>query len=212
MLMYLLFILAAVIAYLAGGVNGAIILSKLVYGKDIRDYGSNNPGFTNFKRVFGLNAATVGVFLIDILKAVIPVLTFGLIFAHNYDMWQVAVQLTGFFCMLGHAFPVWYGFKGGKAFLTGAAVIFFVDWRVGLIACAVFLALLFGVKYMSLASITAAFISPVCLVIFGTEHWTVILFAVLSSALIIARHHANISRLLHHTEKKFSLFSKEKQQ
>ena len=124
MIMSVSLLIIAVVSYLLGGVNGAIIMSRLVYHEDIRKSGSNNPGFTNFKRVYGLNAAAWSVMLIDILKTALPVFLSAVYMGVMYDdMWQFGAQFAGLFCMLGHCFPVWYGFKGGKAFIAGFAKI-----------------------------------------------------------------------------------------
>lgn len=205
---YVWLILAAVSAYLLGGVNSAILLSVGVYRKDIRSEGSGNPGFTNFKRVFGWRYAWL-VMVCDLLKAAIPVLVFALIFQANYGMWQFGAAFTGLFAMLGHCYPVWYRFQGGKAFLTGVSTIFFVDWRVGLCSVALFLVLLFVVKYMSLASVCQAASCPILLIVFGAPV-QVCLLSICSALLVIWRHRPNLVRLCKGTEKKFSLFGKSK--
>lgn len=205
--MYLLLGLSAVISYLCGGINAAIILSKAIYRKDIRDYGSKNPGFTNFKRVFGSRVAWF-VFVLDLAKTALPVLVSALLFRRFFDMWQFGAAFSGFFAMLGHAFPIYYGFKGGKAFTAGAAAVWFVDWRMGLIAAAIFLGLLFTVHYMSLASITAALVCPVSLALLSPASGWSLLFCTLSALLLILRHRANIVRLLRRQESKTYLFRK----
>lgn len=195
----------AVISYLLGGVNGAIIMSQLVYHEDIRKSGSNNPGFTNFKRVYGNNAVTWSVMLIDILKTAVPVFAAAVYMSMVYDMWQFGAQFAGLFCMLGHCFPVWYGFKGGKAFIAGFATIWFVDWRMTLIAMAIFFTVLFVGKYMSVASCTAALTCPIALFYLGSSNVWVEVLAVAAAALIIVRHYPNFIKLIHGTESKFSL-------
>lgn len=215
-LFYLLLAAYAVGSYLLGGVNGAILMSGLVYHEDIRTKGSGNPGFTNFKRVYGMNAATVAAMSIDVLKAVIPALSAAILFRYvsggdGWLYWQLGAAYAGLFCMLGHAFPLWYGFKGGKAFLTFATTIWFIDWRMALIVMGLFLILLTTVRYMSLASMTAAFTCPVVILIFtltGQSSWYTLALTVCYAILIIARHHANISRLLHGTESRFSFGTK----
>lgn len=206
----LLFVIAAVSAYLICGLNPAIALSRAIYHEDIREKGSKNPGFTNFKRVYG-NTAWI-VFVLDVLKSVLPCVVFGILFGKLFDMRQIGVAFTGFFAILGHSFPVWYRFKGGKGFLCAATAIFLIDWRVGLICAAVFVILLFTVKFMSLSSISAAFVAPIALAIIGFDEpkpW-VLVCCIVSAALVIARHHENIKRLISGTEKKFSLFGKKK--
>ena len=208
-MIYLLFILSAAVAYLLCGINPAIILSKAVYRSDIRNEGSGNPGFTNFKRAFGWKLAWL-VLLLDILKSVLPCAISGLLFAQFYGMWQIGVAYTGFFSMLGHAYPVWYKFSGGKAFLVGAGVIWLVDWRVGAIATLVFAFFLFVIKYMSLASIVAALVCPVAMAFLGFSHISVILFCIAGSALVVWRHRSNIVRLIAGTESKFHFVNKDR--
>ncbi len=200
--MVLLFLLAGVSAYLISGLNPAIILSKLIYHDDIRLKGSKNPGFTNFKRVYGSHCAWY-VFVLDILKSVLPCIIFAWLFEHFYGHWQLGAAYTGLFSMIGHIFPVWYGFKGGKGFLVEVGAVYVIDWRAGLIATAVFLILLFTLKYMSLSSICFALVSPIAYAILGPDHWLALVFLVICSILLIARHHANIGRLMKGTESKF---------
>lgn len=202
------FILSAVVSYLVGGVNGAIILSKLVYKQDIREHGSNNPGFTNFKRVYGNNLISWSVLLIDVLKTALPVFITALVFKKLDDAWQLGAAYSGLFCMIGHCFPVWYGFKGGKAFIAGFATTWFVDWRMALIAVAVFFIVLGACRFMSAASCSGALTCPIALLILGpSSAWVEIIVAV-SALLIIVRHYPNFIKLKNGTESKFSLSSK----
>ncbi len=202
--------LSALVAYLLGGINGAIILSRVVYHEDIRTKGSGNPGFTNFKRIHGFGPATFAVMSIDIFKTIIPVLTVKLLAEYFYGAGQFGAALTLLCCMLGHVFPVWYRFKGGKAVLAYLSGIWFVDWRMGLICFGIFLILLFTVKYMSLASMTFAFTAPIVLLLLGNRDWRVIVLTAILALLVIVRHKDNIVRLVKGTESKFSLFSKKK--
>ncbi len=208
-----IFPIAAIAAYLISGVNPAILLSKLIYHQDIRTVGSKNPGFTNFKRVYGWKFAWL-VLLVDVTKSVIPCLGFGLAFRAigvlESGSFQLGAAFTGLFAMIGHAYPVWYRFKGGKAFLVAAAAIWFVDWHVGLIASGIFLLLLFTVQIMSISSICAAVSCPITLACFGFSHIVVLICCVLSVLLLIWRHKANIVRLAHGEEPKFRLFGKAK--
>ena len=208
MIMGGILLVIALLSYVMGGVNGAIIMSKLIYHEDIRKSGSNNPGVTNFKRVYGLNAAAWSVLLIDILKTALPVFLSAVYMSFEYDMWQFGAQFSGLFCMFGHCFPVWYGFKGGKAFIAGFATIWFVDWRMTLIAMAIFFLLLFTLKYMSVASCTAALSCPISLFYLGYSNAWVEVLAVAAAALVIVRHYPNFVKLIHGTESKFSLSSK----
>ena len=202
-----LFVIAAVTAFLFSGVNPAIILSRLIYHRDIREEGSKNPGFTNFRRVFG-NRYAWFVFILDILKSVVFCAVFGALFGRHYGHYQLGVAFTGFFAMLGHCFPVWYHLKGGKGFLVYVGMIWMVDWRVGLAATVIFLLVLFTIKYMSLASMILAAVSPVFLIIAGADSNMVIFLCALSSVLMIFRHRANIVRLARHEESRFTVRKK----
>ena len=198
----------AALAYLLGGVNGAIILSRLVYGEDIRTLGSKNPGFTNFKRLHGFAPATFGVMAIDICKTILPVLIARLVMQHTYGAGQLAAAAALLGCMLGHAFPVWYNFKGGKAVMTFLAGVWFVDWRAGLICFGIFLVILFTIRYMSVASMSFAVLFPVALFAIGCRNPITLVIMALAGILVVLRHHQNISRLKAGTESKFYLKKK----
>lgn len=198
---------AAVIPYLVCGLNPAIVMSKLIYHQDIRELGSKNPGFTNFKRVFGGKYAWF-VFLLDILKSFVVCLAAAYAFSAVGLTFQFGAAYSGLFAMLGHCYPVWYSFKGGKAFLVAVGSVWLVDWRTALIAAVIMLILLFTVKYMSLSVICAAISCPVTLLMFGAP-LSVEVFCLLSVGLLVWRHKENIKRLANGTEPKFSLKSKQ---
>lgn len=126
----ILFAVSAVIAYLIGGINPAILLSKAIYHQDIRQCGSGNPGFTNFKRVYGSKWAWF-VFALDLGKSALLAAVCAALFGHYAGMRQLGAAWAGFFAMLGHVFPVWYCLKGGKGFLVGAAAIFLLTGGPG---------------------------------------------------------------------------------
>lgn len=222
--------IAAVVSYLVAGVNPSILLSKLIYKEDIRTVGSKNPGFTNFKRLYGWKFAWL-VLLIDISKAFLPCLVFGLAFravgvlnpadytnpsalSFTGNNFQLGAAFAGIFAMLGHAYPVWYRFRGGKAFLVGATAVWFIDWRVGLICAGVFLFLLFTVQIMSISSMSAGVTCPfaVALVPHACAHPVVIVCCVLAAILLVWRHKPNIIRLMRGEESKFKLFGKTKEE
>ena len=143
--------------------------------------------------------------LSDIIKAVIPVSIAMIIFGKLYGMGQFGAGFTGLFAMLGHCFPIWYGFKGGKAFMTGFGTIWFVDWRMALIAMAVFLILLGLIRYMSVASCISSVTCPVVLALLGAESIVVIIISAVSALLVVFRHKENFKKLLQGTESKFTL-------
>ncbi len=199
----LLLIVCAACSYLVGGVNPAIVLSTLIYHQDIRTLGSKNPGFTNFKRVYG-NRYAWFVFALDILKAVILCVLFCPLFELCEKTYAFGAAYTGLYAMLGHAFPIWYRFKGGKGFLVGAAAIWFIDWRAALIVFAVWGLLLAATKYMSLSVICAATACPFVLALLGNPVDVCALCAA-ACVLLIVRHRENIVRLLNKTESRFHL-------
>ncbi|MDR1065671.1 MAG: glycerol-3-phosphate acyltransferase, partial [Oscillospiraceae bacterium] len=133
-------IAAAALTYVIGSVNGAIIASKYLYRRDIRELGSGNPGLTNFHRVFGTRGALLMI-VIDVAKTLGPVLLGGWMFsllgqsAPEYAKygWLYGRIYAGFFVMLGHSFPVFYGFKGGRAVLAVGILLFSLDWRVSVL-------------------------------------------------------------------------------
>ena len=201
-----IWIIAAVVGWLVGGVNLAITLSKAIYHEDIRRVGSGNPGFTNFKRVYG-NKYAWFVFAFDLLKGAIACLPFALWFrALGFDF-QLGAAYTGLFVMLGHSFPAQYKFKGGKGFLVLLSELFILDWRAGLIAFGVMTALLLTVKYMSLATMCALAVGAACLFVFGCNIPAAAIFSVCVVFMVI-RHKENIRRLIKGTESKFHLGSK----
>ena len=207
-MLYLNCLAFAAFAYLLGGINGAIILSRLVYREDIRQLGSKNPGFTNFKRLHGFAPATFGVMAIDICKTILPVLSARLVMGHFYNAAQLGAAAALLGCMLGHAFPVWYDFKGGKAVMTFLAGVWFVDWRAGLICFAIFVIILFTIRFMSVASMSFAVLFPIVLFILGCRNPATLVIMAVAGILVVARHHQNISRLKAGTESKFYLKKK----
>lgn len=199
----LLLFVGGIITYLISGANPAIVISLLVYKKDIREFGSGNPGFTNFTRAFGMKWGIV-VLLLDLFKAAVCIaaVSCAYCFAAHGDF-RFAAAVTGCAALLGHAFPVWYGFVGGKGFLVYMSTIWFVDWRAGLAATLVLLVLIFTVKYMSLSTMACILAS---LVVLAVTKCDVVVFILMSLqvAFIILRHRENIVRLAKGTERKFN--------
>jgi len=201
----LLYILSALTAYLVAGWNPAITFSKAIYKKDIRECGSGNPGFTNFKRSFG-NRWAWFVLLLDLFKAAVVVGISAMLFEQYFGMYQLGAAYTGLFALLGHAFPIWYGFKGGKGFLVSLSTVLVLDWRVGLIATLIMVVLLLTTKYMSLSTVTAMLLCPVFLLLFGTPIKAVLIITAIVLFVAI-RHKENFKRLIAGTESKFSVKS-----
>ena len=193
----------AVVSYLVCGLNPAIILSMRIYGEDIRTKGSGNAGFSNFKRTYGSKYAW-WVFALDLAKsALLPVLS-GLAFMFTGLGWINGVWFSGIFCLLGHAWPVWYGFHGGKGFLTVLALAFVLDWRCGLLAFAVMAVLLLTVKIMSVSTLSGLAAAAVMLWFLCPSLPARIAFTA-CVLFVWIRHHENIARLFKGQERKFSL-------
>ncbi|MGM9650499.1 MAG: glycerol-3-phosphate acyltransferase [Faecousia sp.] len=201
----LLYISGAVCAYLVAGWNPAITFSKRIYKKDIRTCGSGNPGFTNFRRTFG-NKWAWWVLALDLCKAALVVALFANLFARYLGCYQLGAAYTGLFALLGHAFPVWYRFKGGKGFLVCLSTMWVVDWRVGLFATVLMVVLLLTVKYMSVATVTALLTCPVMLLLLKAPVSVVLLCAV-SAGFVAVRHAENFKRLRSGTEPRFTVKS-----
>ena len=201
----LIYIMSAVVSYLVAGWNPAITFSKVIYKRDIRECGSGNPGFTNFKRTFG-NRWAWWVFALDLSKAAVVVAVFAHLFELCFGLYQFGAAYTGVFAMLGHAFPVWYDFKGGKGFLVSLSTVWVLDWRVGLIATLFLVGLLLTTKYMSLSTVVAMLSCPIFLVVFGAPTNSVLIITAIVIFMTI-RHKENFRRLKAGTESKFTFKS-----
>ena len=194
---------AALPAYMLGSVNGAIITSKYLYRKDIRNYGSGNPGLTNFYRVFGKGGALL-VVAIDVFKTVAPVLFGGWLLGRYFDMTLLGRTATGFFVMMGHCYPLYYRFEGGKGVMAVGTILFIVDWRIALISWGMFIIMTAVTRYVSLAAILGIIAYPVSQHFLKLGGLWELCAAVACTILLIARHHANIGRLIRKEESKFS--------
>ena len=202
----------AVIAYLCGCFNGAVIVSKYILRDDVRTHGSGNAGLTNFYRTFG-GSLTFVVILTDVLKAVVAVsvgiwLAGGLSPAFwNGDLIIYGKFWAGLFCLLGHMFPCMFGFKGGKGVLSGGTIAIMVDWRVALVVWGGFLLLVLLTRYVSLGSVWAGGSFPFAVWFVYQDIWLAVLGACMGW-LLVYMHRANIKRLLTGTESKFSFRKK----
>ena len=205
--MILSVILAAVIAYLLGNLNGAVVISRLVAHEDVRTKGSGNAGLTNFTRNYGA-ATSVFVILIDVGKAVAACLIGGLLlkrFGHYTD----GIALGGLFVILGHDFPALLGFKGGKGILSGVTVALMMDWRIGLLVFGIFLAAYLLTKYVSLGSVLSSGSYGFFYAwIHWGEGWFPIAVGLFLSCLIVWMHRSNTVRLVKGEERKTNLFGK----
>lgn len=184
-----------IIAYLLGSINSSILVSRLYANIDIREHGSGNAGATNTLRTLGKTAAAIVLFC-DVLKGIISVII------GRYLTGQDGAMIAGIFAVLGHNYPVLFGFKGGKGILTSIAVVFMIDWKVGIIVLGVALSIMAVTRYVSLGSIIGAIIYPIIIIITNHENYKYILFALCLAVLAVYRHRANIRCLLEGTESK----------
>ena len=206
-LICLAFLVTILTAYLLGSINFAIIISKVKYKEDIRTFGSKNAGMTNMMRTYGKSAAAFTI-TGDILKAVIACIIGYLLIG------QLGAFSAGLFCMVGHVFPMYYGFKGGKGVVTAFTTACMTDPPAFLIIFVLFIVMVLIWRYISLGSITCFGLYPLVLAFTSRiahainpelpEVSPFIIFAVLMSALIIAKHWTNIQRLRNGTESKFT--------
>lgn len=188
-------ILLAVSAYLLGSVNFSIVISKGKSRGDIRNLGSGNAGATNMARIYGMASGVVTLGL-DLCKALVTT-TVG-----SHLLGDVGIAVAGLSCMIGHCFPIYYHFKGGKGISVGVGLAIAIDWRV-LLACAVaFFAAALVSKKVSLGSVCAAVAIAVSSVIFAVGTPKIIL-AVCAMTLALFQHRGNIRRLLDGTEPDF---------
>lgn len=208
MLITLMLALTAIIGYLMGSINGSIIVSRFVFGSDVRRQGSGNAGLTNFYRTYGITGIA-GVIAIDVFKGVIGTLIGGLLLnlaapAGFEEEFTSVGRLVATFCLiLGHVFPIFYGFKGGKGVLTGVSCAAVVDYRAAIIALLIFAVIVIATRYVSLGSILGTVSVPVTLLANGFSGLCLILTCA-SVAIIVAKHAGNIDRMIKHKEPKIT--------
>lgn len=208
MLTPVLLVLIAVAAYALGSVNGSIIVSRYLFHSDVRTMGSGNAGLTNFYRNYGPKGIA-GVLGIDIAKGVLAALIGGLVFplatgdeALKPEYVDIGRLFATFCLILGHVFPVFYGFRGGKGILCGVSAVFIVDYNAGVIALVVFVLAFLLTRYVSLGSVLGTISVPVTLLAKGFSGLCLIL-ACLSVLLVIMKHGENIVRIIRHKEPRF---------
>ena len=207
------YIIVAVIAYLIGSINFSVLISKKMAGFDVREKGSGNAGTTNMLRSVGKKAAVITL-VCDILKGVVSIVIAIIVgnIAKNLDR-ELLLQIAGIAVVLGHTFPVFFGFKGGKGVATSLGVLLMSNWQIGLI-CLVFAIVLMALTRMvSLGSCAAAVLFPV-LTLFINQHYTVLtdgkngrvyfVYSVILAIIVLYNHRSNIKRILNGTENKLS--------
>ena len=201
-------VVMVIIAYLIGSINFSVILSKKMAGFDVREKGSGNAGTTNMLRSVGKKAAAITL-VCDVLKGVVAILIAMLIAKTvQGSNGALLVQIAGIAVILGHTFPVFFKFKGGKGVATSLGVLIMSNWQIGLI-CLVFALILIALTQMvSVGSIAAAILYPV-LTLFIPQNYIVpgnyLIYSIILAVFIVFNHRENVKRLLNGNENKISL-------
>lgn len=202
--------LAVLAAYLIGSLSFAVIVSRLMGLNDPRSYGSKNPGATNVLRS-GNKAAAVLTLLLDGLKGWLP-MALVMWFGKDYGLREGTLAAVGLAAFIGHLYPVFFGFQGGKGVATAAGVLFGVHWVLGLATLATWVIVAFFSRYSSLASIACAIFAPWYYLIGDRSFWyvdkVIALAMVAMSAFLVFRHRENINKLLKGTESKLGASKK----
>lgn len=200
-----IYILVALVAYLIGSISFSVIFTKKMAGFDVREKGSKNAGSTNVLRTAGKKIAALTL-VCDILKGVVAVLLAKIIGdIDDFGDVEYLVQVAGLAVVLGHTFPIFFGFKGGKGVATSLGIILLINWQIGLICLVFALVLIVLTRMVSLGSVSAAILFPV-LTLFITENYIVDgdyrLFGIALGVLVCWNHRSNIKRLLKGEESK----------
>lgn len=199
------FIAVLVVPYLLGSINFGVLISGRLYGDDVRRHGSGNAGTTNMMRNYGTKAAVMTL-AGDVLKAVAAVFFGRLVLG---DMPLAGGTLAALMCVVGHAFPVFYSFRGGKGIAVTAGAVLALNWKIFLVLLAVFILTVLATRYISLGSVTCVFLWPLVQRgfnrLYGIENLTLEpVFTIMITVLVIFLHRENLKRLQKGTENKFS--------
>ena len=206
-------IAVAILSYLLGSLNFGVILSKGIEKDDVREHGSGNAGTTNMLRNYGKKLAIFTI-LGDMIKVAVAIglsflivkLTnvYDLISEANVDADMLIKSFSGFFCVLGHIFPCFFKFKGGKGVATAGGMVFIVDWKIALILLTIFIIIVAVTKYVSLGSIIIALLYPILIYLFY-KSFVLTLIALIFTLIVIVAHRSNIKKLINHSENKINL-------
>ena len=206
------YFIVAIVAYLLGSISFSVIITKKMAGFDVREKGSGNAGTTNVLRTVGKKAAIITL-ICDILKGVVAILL-ALLAGYIIKGLDNAllVQLAGIFVIIGHTFPIFFKFKGGKGIATSLGVLLMINWQIGLICLVFAIILIILTKMVSVGSIVAAILFPVLVIFINqnyivaeSSNWSYLIFSIIIVLLVILNHRENIKRILNGTENKISL-------
>lgn len=207
------YIIIAIIAYLIGSINFSILISKKKAGYDIRQKGSGNAGTTNMLRNLGKKYAAITL-ICDVLKGVVAIgiaIIVGSILGDTNK--ALLVQIAGVAVVIGHTFPIFFGFKGGKGVATSLGILLMTNWQLGLICLVFALVLMALTRVVSMGSIAAAILYPILTLFVGGGHYIVessglgngyFIYSVILAVIVIFNHRENIKRILSGTENKIS--------
>ena len=198
------YILVSIIAYFIGSISFSVIFSRKFAGFDVREKGSKNAGATNVLRTVGKKVAALTL-LCDILKGVVAVVI-AMIVGKIWDDIDVTVlkYLAGFFAILGHTFPIFFEFRGGKGVATSLGVLLLLNWKIGLICLIFAIVLIIITKMVSVGSILAAVLYPILTIFMDEFNLGVIIISILIALLVIFNHRENIKRIKSGTENKIN--------
>ena len=208
----IVYIIVAIVAYLIGSVNFSILISKKMAGFDVREKGSNNAGTTNVLRTVGKKAAAITL-ICDILKGVVAVLLAILIAKISSKNAALLAQIAAIEVVIGHTYPVFFGFKGGKGVATSLGIILVLNWKIGLICLAYALVIMIMTRTVSLGSILTAILFPILalplqdgFIVEGNYF----VFAIILACIVVFNHRSNIKRINAGTENRISFKKKDK--
>ncbi len=209
---YLYSVAAVLLAYLLGSLSFAVIVSRVMGLNDPRSYGSHNPGATNVLRS-GNKLAAVLTLLLDGLKGWLPVVLVKW-FCKDYGLEDGTLAMVGLAAFLGHLYPVFFKFKGGKGVATAAGVLLGVDWLLGLATLATWLIVAYFSRYSSLAAIASAAFAPLFYLMGDRAAWyaerSITASLVLMSVLLVLRHRENITKLIKGKESRLGAGKKDR--
>lgn len=208
----LIYFIVAIIAYFIGSISFSVIISRKMAGFDVREKGSGNAGTTNMLRSVGKKAALLTL-VCDILKGIVAIV-FALIVAKlNPELNKaILVQIAAVLVVIGHTFPIFFEFRGGKGVATSLGVIMFINWQIGLICLFFALTLMILTRMVSLGSIAAAILFPILTIFIQSNYiaeGNYVIFGIIMAVFITYNHRSNIKRLLTGTENKISFNKKE---
>ena len=204
------YIIIAVIAYAIGSINFSVLISKKIAGFDVSEKGSGNAGSTNVLRAVGIKAAVITL-ICDILKGIVAILIAVLIgnIVGNTDR-ALLVQIAGILVVIGHTFPIFFQFKGGKGVATSLGVLLITNWKIGLICLIFALVIIIITKMVSMGSMGAAILFPVLTIFIGDSFivpatgFKYLIFSIILAVFVIFNHRENIKRIMNGTENKLS--------